>query len=91
MPYIVCCIAAFCRLSLRRFTTHKGGGGEVLQGDSADPHGQIYWQSKRYCDTILRIFTRYYKTIFTSKDKQTSTRKNILAIGMLVKTRKLKH
>ena len=75
--HIVCCIAAFCRLRLRRFTTHKGGG-EVLQGDSADPHGQKYWQSKRYCETILRIFTRYCKTIFTSKDKQRSTRKNIL-------------
>ena len=81
--HIVCCFAAFCRLRLRRFTTHKGGG-EVLQGDSADPHGQKYWQSKRYCETILRIFTKYCKTIFTSIDKQTSTRKNILAIGKLV-------
>ena len=31
LPYCVCCIAAFCRLRLRRFTTHKGGG-ELLQG-----------------------------------------------------------
>ena len=82
LPYCVCCIAAFCRLRLRRFTTHKGGGGEVLQRDSADPHGQTYWQSKRYCKTISRIFTRYCKTIFTSKDKQRSTRKKILTIGV---------
>ena len=74
LPYCVCCIAAFCRLRLRRFTTHKGGG-EVLQGGFCrSTWTNILAIEKILRDNIYNIYKILQDNIY--KQRQTKIQKD---------------
>ena len=69
--HIVCCFAAFCRLRLRRFTTHKGGGGEVLHGGFC----RSTWTKILAIEKILRDnIKNNYKILQDNIHKQRQTK-----------------